>query len=527
VGRATIQGEDGAGRYTISLDYGTAEINAEIAVLNTRIAELDADIAQLEAKMASEQSAVNALWAALDAAIAVYKDDRTDENRQAIDDASTAALEGSATYRAAKEALADRKLRRSQLATEKSTLAAEVLTETRSAWCVDYTEQATGAVATIELNGEGPEVLLAPSAPAPVTGDGVMKDRLAMSGAATFLNAAILPGWQKYSPTFRAGVITALDRENDTCSVRLEAAASSAQSLDINQASNLTDVPIEYMTCNAAAFVVGDEVVVQFENQDWSRPKVIGFRSNPRPCGPERIWFPVGFDGATLVDGYGNNNWKIGLWRRGGQGADGVSVVEWRSGEFDSPPSGDGWVWHGEGNVVIGGSNLYVIRIIFGGGGVLASIKGDGPSATWRTDYTCSLGDFVMSSQQVAAWTQISEGDSFVGTDIEARDTFVATGPDWQFDDTNMSPSSPPTFYDDRELDETGLAAIAAKNAFMETYFGNPPSPITLTAEGGGGVVYEFMRWGIIGEQSKPFNSEFPAVQAFGGLAAIYRLRRT
>jgi hypothetical protein len=93
--------------------------------------------------------------------------------------------------------------------------------------------------------------------------------------------------------------------------------------------------------------------------------------------------------------------------------------------------------------------------------------------------------------------------------------------------DTNMSPSSPPTFYDDRELDETGLAAIAAKNAFMETYFGNPPSPITLTAEGGGGVVYEFMRWGIIGEQSKPFNSEFPAVQAFGGLAAIYRLRRT
>jgi uncharacterized small protein (DUF1192 family) len=300
VGRATIQGEDGAGRYTISLDYGTAEINAEIAVLNTRIAELDADIAQLEAKMASEQSAVNALWAALDAAIAVYKDDRTDENRQAIDDASTAALEGSATYRAAKEALADRKLRRSQLATEKSTLAAEVLTETRSAWCVDYTEQATGAVATIELNGEGPEVLLAPSAPAPVTGDGVMKDRLAMSGAATFLNAAILPGWQKYSPTFRAGVITALDRENDTCSVRLEAAASSAQSLDINQASNLTDVPIEYMTCNAAAFVVGDEVVVQFENQDWSRPKVIGFRSNPRPCGPARIMVSLS-DGSERV----------------------------------------------------------------------------------------------------------------------------------------------------------------------------------------------------------------------------------
>jgi hypothetical protein len=45
----------------------------------------------------------------------------------------------------------------------------------------------------------------------------------------------------------------------------------------------LIEVPIEYMSgVNAAAFVVGDRVVVAFANQSWSSPKVTGFESNPR-----------------------------------------------------------------------------------------------------------------------------------------------------------------------------------------------------------------------------------------------------
>lgn len=46
----------------------------------------------------------------------------------------------------------------------------------------------------------------------------------------------------------------------------------------------LKDVPIEYMSCNAAAFQDGDEVIVEFENQDWKQPKVIGFRDEPIDC---------------------------------------------------------------------------------------------------------------------------------------------------------------------------------------------------------------------------------------------------
>jgi hypothetical protein len=48
--------------------------------------------------------------------------------------------------------------------------------------------------------------------------------------------------------------------------------------------TQLEAVAIEYMTCNAAAFADGDAVLVGFTDQDFSQPKVIGFKSNPQPC---------------------------------------------------------------------------------------------------------------------------------------------------------------------------------------------------------------------------------------------------
>jgi len=48
--------------------------------------------------------------------------------------------------------------------------------------------------------------------------------------------------------------------------------------------TRLESVPIDYMNCNAAAFADGDAVIVEFESQSWSSPKVIGFSSSPGPC---------------------------------------------------------------------------------------------------------------------------------------------------------------------------------------------------------------------------------------------------
>jgi len=38
------------------------------------------------------------------------------------------------------------------------------------------------------------------------------------------------------------------------------------------------------MECNGAAFEEGDEVVIEFQGQDWNNPRVIGFKENPKPC---------------------------------------------------------------------------------------------------------------------------------------------------------------------------------------------------------------------------------------------------
>jgi hypothetical protein len=92
------------------------------------------------------------------------------------------------------------------------------------------------------------------------------------------------PGWQKWKPTFRVGEVTSLDTDADTANVTLDDALSFDQGFDVNQEATLEDVPVEYMTCNAAAFEIGDRVVVAFTGQDWGSPKIVGFESNPRQC---------------------------------------------------------------------------------------------------------------------------------------------------------------------------------------------------------------------------------------------------
>jgi hypothetical protein len=99
-----------------------------------------------------------------------------------------------------------------------------------------------------------------------------------------FYNLAMLPGWQKWKPLFRYASIDSIDSENNEADLTLSGEKSSQQNLDINQATTISGVPIEYMDCNSAAFEAGDEVLLMFSGNDWSAPKVIGFKENPKPC---------------------------------------------------------------------------------------------------------------------------------------------------------------------------------------------------------------------------------------------------
>lgn len=295
MGRATIISGGLNGRYLIEMDYGLAVRNAKIAKLTSLLAELQTRKAWQQQHVEDLQFGLDTFGPEADALIAEYvaltravpKDLNALEAKKKQIDAKTAEIvkqrlgvaDATATLRATEGQIAAASAARGALNVME-------ITEQRGAWCTDFTESAAGPVATMEIPGESALILVAPGGRAPGPQDGALMAREIMSPEQAFWNAAILPGWQKFRPTYRWGTITALDKDTDRASVALAPAKSSANTpkLNVNQAETLTNVPVVYMTCNAGAFEVGDRCVVRFENQDWASPKVVGFLDNPKPC---------------------------------------------------------------------------------------------------------------------------------------------------------------------------------------------------------------------------------------------------
>lgn len=212
-----------------------------------------------------------------------------------------------------------------------------------NAWCCDATEDLSpGAeVATIEIPGERDlAVRVRPGYESRETyaaeRDGLLQPSWASSPEATYWNWALHPGNARWNPNYRLGEILLIDPQAGTCTVRLDQQTNNAKSrardgnvLDVNNPikyqidpdtgeqttilpgdnvivdggiTTLTDVPIEYMECNADAFEVGDHVMVEFQGRDWTQPKVIGFPENPKPCGFRGIVFSAsGVDSQVQI----------------------------------------------------------------------------------------------------------------------------------------------------------------------------------------------------------------------------------
>jgi len=287
MGKGTISDNLSKGQYDVNFDYGSAAIASRIARLQSQIAQIDADIAAQNVKLSESAAVESALESDLNAAIVAYRTatpETVAELRKTVDDATIALLEQKTDTEEFRVRIDIFTMQKASMENRLDYLTNVQTTETKTIWCADYTYDATGDVETIEIKGEQPQTLIAPGAPAYTLAAGAMTTRDALSPEASFLNVAILPGWQKYTPTYRVGAITSIDRLNDLCDVDLDDATSSAQGLDINQTSTLEDVPIVYMNCNSKAFRVFDRVVVKFESQNWDTPKVVGFESNPNPC---------------------------------------------------------------------------------------------------------------------------------------------------------------------------------------------------------------------------------------------------
>lgn len=290
MGKATITAGGPDGSYTIDLDFGGAVRTAKIDKLTKFITdtqtsiekeqvEADKDKTKEDAQQALVTSYLNSYVAMANAAAA----SGIPADPKAFNFELTKLIQMRAAHAPRKLKLQQLKSAKAQAEKDRAYWQGLQLTETRQAWCVDFTEDAAGVVDTLDVPGESELILIAGGGAAPNDGGGQLTAREVQSPEQVFFNAAILPGWQKWRPTYRTGVITALYAD-DTADVKLDDAKSSAQGLSINQTSTLKAVPVQYMDCNSAAFEVDDKCVIRFDGQNWETPKVIGFVSNPKPC---------------------------------------------------------------------------------------------------------------------------------------------------------------------------------------------------------------------------------------------------
>lgn len=257
MGKGSIISHDGDGLYTVTVKYDTSGVSSAISVLEGIITELDAIISD------PESTEKDVLFA---------------------------------------------KIRKLSAQKRIDYLGSRVpYDKTVSAWCADLTEDLSGEVGTIEIaRNKDKGLLIQPgfegNAAYDQARDGQLVPTMAMPPVNNFVNLGFLPGMQKWAPGYRTGTVTAIDYEADTCDVTLDSVTSSQQGLDVNKLSALTDVPIDYMSCNAAAFETGDNVVVKFKNYDWEQPTVIGFKNNPQPCGACFILINIGSDVSESVE---------------------------------------------------------------------------------------------------------------------------------------------------------------------------------------------------------------------------------
>lgn len=299
MGKATILQALGEGEYTVRVDTGKAQRDAAVVRAQAEVTALEQQIADWQQTLDAFQTEEDApARAEVDAAqvayIAAMKGDPPPDAAaiRALITAHSKAMQALFAVRS-RSALLRLQIDtwRFDLSRARKELAAWQALETefeQTAWCADYTEAAVGEVPTLEIPGEygagETTLVLAPVEIAPTLPAGQIVAREVQTGPQAYFNAAILPGWQRHKPTYRAGTITSINRGADTADVLLDATPSSAQGLAINQASSLSGVPVRYMTCNAAAFETGDKVVVEFQAQDWAQPVVIGFVDHPRAC---------------------------------------------------------------------------------------------------------------------------------------------------------------------------------------------------------------------------------------------------
>jgi hypothetical protein len=285
------------GRYTINYDLGADTLAAIVGTLNTAINKTLADI---DAQTV-ELNKANELIAKIAVVVGIAQDtyitivSAVPFNQGAAEDALKDLTEKMAVLAKSRgkaqplsSNLTKLKFQLSSLRKRAAGYVNSVVSLTKDCYSADLNVLQPGQVVQMcEVNGEFDQVVIAPAGGAivpSVIGYPVARD--ICSPEQSYFNVAILPGWQKFKPTYRVGEITSINWDTNTCSVSLLNLTSSAQRLSVNQEDTLNDLAIVYMTCGARSFSLGSRVLVEFGNQVWQSGRVIGYADKPLLCPP-------------------------------------------------------------------------------------------------------------------------------------------------------------------------------------------------------------------------------------------------
>lgn len=307
---ATIVSVLGARSFLVQYDTGAAEKAAALDALNARHVQLTLDIATATLAAAAAEDAEAPAAADYRAATDAYAAALLAEaDAQVIDAALTALEAAKRTWMALQSTT---RLARTEL-TALQHADANVLREiaqwntfepsvTVPATDVMHRGSLGGvfsvgmSVTTMEANGEPQQAFVSGWTSIP---SGTMRARQTMTPEQAFLNAAILPGWQKFKPTYRVATVTAVDVHAPSVTVALADDAAYGLHLGINQSNTLTIADIRYdggqgIVLSLYAFVPGDSVLVGFDAQDWTRPFLIGFAGAVSRNGAQAYWLAEG-----------------------------------------------------------------------------------------------------------------------------------------------------------------------------------------------------------------------------------------
>ncbi len=301
MGKGQILSGGTDGKYQVKLLFARERITKRIAAYNQQITLITEQVAALESEILELELEI----AFLKLEAQAFTEQDREGNKKVIDQKNNELTRKIQERSAKKARKADLELIKTSVQKKIDYLNDNMpADETVEAWCADLSRNLQGTVGTVEIPGERAIVLIQPGynngAAYSASRDGIIEPAIAGTPAGTFYNWALLPGWQKWKPTYRSGYITAKD--GVLCDVALDESASSIRDLDVNAGSFFQNVPMVYMECNDVAFLVGDHVVIQFEGQSWDHPKVIGFVEHPRGC----YWEP--WNGPLITT---DNPWVI------------------------------------------------------------------------------------------------------------------------------------------------------------------------------------------------------------------------